>query len=792
MVADTSLTGLERVLLVLVLAASLFLHLASLGTFLTTDEGLWHDRSVEFNKALAARDWASTYQAGHPGVVTMWLGTAAQHLPWLGQPWLWDDAIRRLMNDPAPAPGTGISSLTLGARRLVALVTWLGILVLCPLLRRLFNARVALVTTALVGLDPFLLAHSRLHHLDALLATFVMLSMASLLVYEFRSRRLRYLLLSAAMAALATANKSPGILLVPWAGVVLLLPTLLGPQEKRRQALVQAAKTLAVWGLGATVVFCAIWPSMWMRPLWTLESVFGVARQYAETPHEGSNFFWGAVRPDPGPGFYPVVWAFRSTAPVWLGLVVVAARRAWRRSGVLLLILLLTLLFAAVMTVGEKKFDRYLLPDFPLLDIVAAVGLAAGAEWLAGRLVRAWKAWAVGLLLGGVAVAQFALVWPARPYYLSYYNPIVGGGRTAPQTLLVGWGEGLDQAAAYVNSRPGARNLEVFSWRRPEFGTFFVGQMIDPTRSYCPARPSYYIFYRNNLQREQGTDVWDRLAALEAPEYVVTLNGIDYAWVYANMLYRKAEQKVVDYILARADPAQDIIVVDGKQQLAHTYDGPVPMMELVVGKREDSVRTALQEVAAGRRHLWYFAYPGDECDQSQLRKQLELGAKAVDEVEVDGVRAVCYELGAEAGFVPSPPQVPIGAHLGPVTLVGCDVEPLVPGEGVRVRLYWQTSAPVSQDYTVFVQLFGPEGEMWGQADSMPQGGTLPTSAWKVGLALADDHVVEVPADAPAGGYYLLLGLYDAASMLRVQAVDAAGQRLPDDAVRVSGLQIGAR
>ncbi len=792
--ADSKTSTLERVLLVLVLAVSLFLRLTALDTFITSDEHDWRSASIEFGRALSAGEWQLTHQTVYPGVVTMYLGATAERLPWLGQPWPWDDTLRPLMRNQEPAPGTGVPPLTLGARRLLAVVTWLGALLLYPLLRRLFRARVALAATVLVALDPFLLAHSRVHHADALLATFVMLSAASLLVYELRGRRTGYLVLSAAMAALAAANKTPGILLAPWAGVVLLGPALRAPKERRRQALWQGVKALALWGVGAAAAYVAIWPAMWVQPLRTLANVIELAREYARTPHINSNYLLGVINPDPGLPFYPVTWAFRSSPLTWVGLagLMLAWRSRQQSRAPLVLLLSFVLLFAAAMTVGAKKGDRYLLPDFPLLDVPAAVGCVALGRWLLDRVPATLRAHAPGVLLAGVAVAQFALVWPTRPYYLSYYNPIVGGSKTAPRALVVGWGEGLDLAAAYLNRKPHAENLVVWCWRQSEFSTFFRGHTMEYTERQCPGQPDYYVLYQNVVQRDLVSDMWKPLVATTAPEYVVRLNGIEYAWVYRNTLYQEAERQVVDYILARADPERDVIVLDGEGRLARNYNGPVPMTELVVGKREDNVRTTLQEVAAGHRRLWYFAYPGDECDTNQLRKQLELGAKAVDKVEVDGVRAVCYELGAEAGFVPSRPGVLIGARFASITLLGCDVEALVPGKAARVRLYWQTSAPVSEDYTVFVQLFGPGGEMRGQADGMPQGGTLPTSAWRVGPVIADDHIVEVPADAPVGEYYLLLGLYDAGSMARVQAVDAAGQRLADDAVRVSDLHVPAR
>ena len=41
----------------------------------------------------------------------------------------------------------------------------------------------------------------------------------------------------------------------------------------------------------------------------------------------------------------------------------------------------------------------------------------------------------------GITLSIFTLFY--HPYYFTYYNPTLLGWRWAPQTLLVGWGEGL-------------------------------------------------------------------------------------------------------------------------------------------------------------------------------------------------------------------------------------------------------------------------------------------------------------------------------------------------------------
>src|SRR5581483_12389408 len=107
-----------------------------------------------------------------------------------------------------------------------------------------------------------------------------------------------------------------------------------------------------------------------------------------------------------------------------------------------------------VMSLGPKKQDRYLLPATPLLGVVAAVGFERALRRLPRPSGRA-------LAVGGVGAAQLALCAWARPYYFTFYSPLFGGAVVAEQVLPVGWGEGLDLVAAYLEQRPNRSQLRV-------------------------------------------------------------------------------------------------------------------------------------------------------------------------------------------------------------------------------------------------------------------------------------------------------------------------------------------
>ena len=66
-------------------------RLGALDRYVTPDELHWVDRSIRFSQALLQGDLASTIQAGHPGVTTLWLGSLGLTL-------------QRVFNPAAPVP----------------------------------------------------------------------------------------------------------------------------------------------------------------------------------------------------------------------------------------------------------------------------------------------------------------------------------------------------------------------------------------------------------------------------------------------------------------------------------------------------------------------------------------------------------------------------------------------------------------------------------------------------------------------------------------------------------------
>jgi hypothetical protein len=82
-----------------------------------------------------------------------------------------------------------------------------------------------------------------------------------------------------------------------------------------------------------------------------------------------------------------------------------------------------------------------------------------------------------------------------------------------------------------------------------------------------------------------------------------------------------------------------------------------------------------------------------------------------------------------------------------------------PGTTVGLSLEWLVRRQPTENLTLFAQLIGPDGKVWGQYDA-PAGWTSHySSAWQPGEQIVLPWYIPLKPDAPPGQYRLIVGMY---------------------------------
>ncbi|NJK81917.1 MAG: phospholipid carrier-dependent glycosyltransferase [Chloroflexaceae bacterium] len=523
---------LHTAYLVLLALVALLLRVLDLGGFVTLDEvSYWFGRSERLLAAIQSGQFADTAITSHPGVTTMWLGATAI---WLRE------TLQELILLPYIPFGMSVAILRLPA----ALVHTAGILLGYHLLRRLLPASVAMLAALLWAADPFVLAFSRILHTDALLMTFATLSLLAALVYWQQRAHVGYLVLSAGCGALAVLSKSPGLIVLPMIAAIALLSAWEQTAPPRHPSTRYTSFALCVlrfgfiWGGVFALTMLLVWPATWAAPLRVYELLrFGVQAEGAE-PHMQGNFFLGRPTDVPGPLFYPAVLALRSTPITLVGLLLLPL--AWRWDGLdaaqrrtLALLAGYVLLFTLAMSLFPKQFNRYLVPVFPALDVLAAVGLwgVASATHNTQNVVFARTARLVPLAAGLLTIAN-AFWW--HPYGVAAFNQMLGGAQTGAATFVIGWGEGMEQVADWLNVQPDITGVTVASTMQKTLQPYLRqrAQTVTPPDGALADNTGYVMIDVSHVQRQRLRPPLTDFYPHAVPLHVVTIRGVDYAWIY--------------------------------------------------------------------------------------------------------------------------------------------------------------------------------------------------------------------------------------------------------------------
>lgn len=349
------------------------------------------------------------------------------------------------------------------------------------------------------------------------------------------------------LSAMAWLTRSTGIVLVGIVGLALLFQ--LGWRIRHGRPVVSSlglglTQALA-WTITSLVTTVALLPALWVAPGETLSKLWAWSSNAATEGHENPSFFKGIHYGNPGFDVYPTVLAWRTSPTEWLGVLLLIAFIwwGWKRGAVtprmltgILICVVFTLVYITAMSIGAKKFDRYILPVFPMITLLAAGGIHLAGRWIQSR---EWPlARKVAYSFIAILVVLQAGSWSTTlPYRLDYYNPLLGGGIRARNVLQMGWGQGGDQVVEYLETQPVNRPIIVQTSAVPSAFTYFLPDESNVRFRHFPIdTPAGWYetdFYVSGIQQSQrGLDPLAETLQAFDPVEVVAINGVPYFEVY--------------------------------------------------------------------------------------------------------------------------------------------------------------------------------------------------------------------------------------------------------------------
>lgn len=420
---------------------SVFLRLATLNQIgRTWDEFLYVNEGYKLVELIKKGDFNNSYfyeTYDHPPLVKYLYGVAAHF-----------DVEKRLPNEKV------ILKYDLTYSRLLSAILFsLGVAIVVMIGWKISSPMAGIFSGIILAMLPFSLGLSQLVTTESLKIFIYPLTIYAyiLLVEKFSWKKV---LIAGIITGLALQSKQSNFLLVPIIGIMFFFQY---KQLKTKQRVNFVKKRIFVIIsiiIISFFVFILIWPQVLLHfrevseinhRLWSVKVSFK-PWQITLSPPE---IFFGRLMLTPI--FYYVVYFFITIPLLILILFFTGVRQVFKRNNIYLFSILVWFLLPFLLSFYSWRQHglRYIIEIYPAIALISAIGFDAFAQRLTKR--RFYK---ILLFLSLVAYLLVSL-WLVKPYYLDYFNELVGGTGTVYRYNLfqIGWwGQGEREAGLYLKA----------------------------------------------------------------------------------------------------------------------------------------------------------------------------------------------------------------------------------------------------------------------------------------------------------------------------------------------------
>lgn len=272
------------------------------------------------------------------------------------------------------------------------------------------------------------------------------------------------------------------------------------------------------------ITFIIVWPSAFLNINEVLEKIYSI--RFSETAnHPPPEVFMGRLMPVPI--FYYSLYFFITTPFLVIILFLIGFRQMFNKKKWIshsIFIWFLMPFFQSLLNFKQHGL-RYIIEVYAPLSLIAAIGFSALVSIFTKKIKLQL------LIFIPIFIILFIPLYKISPYYLDYFNVIVGGTRGVydGRSFQIGWwGQGMREAGKFIirdakpNAKIGLAISPITSF--PNISGLNISKY-EESKKYDYVVVNYY-----NILREKYDD--SKIKAIYKPVYYVKADGAGLVTIY--------------------------------------------------------------------------------------------------------------------------------------------------------------------------------------------------------------------------------------------------------------------